>query len=84
MKCIILWENSAKQKVLYAFPYSPSLYDFKSQLYGKMIFNLNKAQVKASERDENDQFLGTGKLHYIQLGKFFLPNINNLLSDNSY
>jgi len=25
--------------------------------------------VKASERDENDQFLGTGKLHYIQLGK---------------
>lgn len=36
-----------------------------------MIFNLNKAQVKASERDENDQFLGTGKLHYIQLGKFF-------------
>ena len=28
--------------------------------------------MKASERDENDQFLGTGKLHYIQLGQFSL------------
>ena len=40
--------------------------------------------MKASERDENDQFLGTGKLHYIQLGKFFLSNINDLLSDIFY
>ena len=26
LKCIILWENSAIQKVLHAFPYSPPVY----------------------------------------------------------
>ena len=36
--------------------------------FEKKILNRHEAQVKASERDENDQFLGTGKLHYIQLG----------------
>ena len=41
-------------------------------LLGTSQFDLNlfrEAQVQASMKDEQDQFLGTGKLQFIQLGK---------------
>ena len=41
-------------------------------LLGTSQFDLNlfrEAQVQASMKDEADQFLGTGKLQFIQLGK---------------